>query len=253
MGVQMRSREELAEGYDLKHRTLEIVGISLFFACELLILRNLLVGWDGQVWPVLLAAFLGYVGADFLSGFVHWAGDTWGSPEVPVFGRNFIRPFRHHHVDQKAITHHDFIATNGNNCMTTLIGVLPCAFVVVHPEGHPLLAFFLWFVLFLAGGVFATNQIHKWAHLDDPGLAIRFLQRLHLILPPDHHDVHHSPPYDGNYCITTGWLNPILRHVRFFSTLERVITRITGALPRRDDIGAMAARALAAEKGVLDG
>ena len=29
-------------------------------------------------WTVLLAVALGLPAADFLSGFVHWAGDTWG-------------------------------------------------------------------------------------------------------------------------------------------------------------------------------
>lgn len=29
-------------------------------------------------WVVLLAVALGLPAADFLSGFVHWAGDTWG-------------------------------------------------------------------------------------------------------------------------------------------------------------------------------
>jgi hypothetical protein len=252
MRDETRSLDVLAEGYDAAHRRLEIVGISLFFACELLILRNLAIAWDGLCWPIAAAGGLGVIAADFISGFVHWAGDTWGAPDFPVLGRNFIRPFRHHHVDPKAITHHDFIATNGNNCMTTLIGVVPCVFIDVAPHTR-LMAFFLWFVVALAAAVFATNQFHKWAHLEDPGPTIRWLQRKRLILSPEHHSVHHERPYDRHYCITTGWLNPVLVRVGFFPRLERLITRVTGALPRRDDIGEVAARALAAAKGVVDG
>lgn len=43
---------------------------------------------------VILAAVLGVITADFGSGFVHWMADSYGSVELPIFGRNFIRPFR---------------------------------------------------------------------------------------------------------------------------------------------------------------
>ena len=59
----------------------------------------------------------GYIVSDFLSGFVHWAGDTVGDESTPIFGPNFVRPFRYHHVDPEDITRHDFIETNGNNCI----------------------------------------------------------------------------------------------------------------------------------------
>ena len=36
---------------------------------------------------ILLAAVAGIFTADFASGIVHWAADTWGSIELPVLGK----------------------------------------------------------------------------------------------------------------------------------------------------------------------
>lgn len=36
---------------------------------------------------IAIAALCGVVTADFASGFVHWAADTWGSVELPILGK----------------------------------------------------------------------------------------------------------------------------------------------------------------------
>src|SRR5437764_5017775 len=84
-------------------------------------------------WLALTAFMVGFVLADFVSGFVHWAADTWGTPEWPIIGKALIRPFREHHVDQKEITRHDFIETNGNNCAISILPVV-CASLLPRDE-----------------------------------------------------------------------------------------------------------------------
>ena len=85
-------------------------------------------------------------------------------------------------------------------------------------------------------GVFMTNQFHKWSHLDEPSKFVAQLQAWHVILPRDHHQLHHSKPYDTHYNITTGWLNGPMASLKIYRGIEKVISGVTGAVPRQDDL-----------------
>ena len=67
-------------------------------------------------------------------------------------------------------------------------------------------------------------------------LGVRLLQRTGVILSAKHHAHHHTAPYTRNYCITSGWLNPLFEHFRVFTRLERLITHVTGVEPRHDPL-----------------
>jgi plasmanylethanolamine desaturase len=68
-----------------------------------------------------------------------------------------------------------------------------------------------------------------------PPWPVGLLQSTGLILGRGVHAQHHARPYDASYCITTGWCNAGLERIRFFRTLERLITALTGVEPRQDD------------------
>ena len=177
---------------------------------------------------VLVCAVGGLLAADFISGLVHWAGDTLATVKAPFLGPHFIKPFRDHHVDPKAITRHDFVETNGNNCLVAvpmLTGV-----TVVLPEESGFFFYFCSVLVFIAWFIFGTNQFHKWAHADDPPRFARVLQRWGVILVPTHHDIHHGAPHDKHYCITVGWMNPVLGQLRFFRFLEWIVAHTWPAI-----------------------
>ena len=239
--IRHRDRRALREGYSPAVRRFEIASIAAYAAVMGWLLWRIAPRIDEKPFLAISALMLGFVAADFLSGFVHWAADTWGTAEWPIIGKALIRPFREHHVDQKEITRHDFVETNGNNCFISLPSAT-CAALL--PDGT--VWFFLATMTFsLCLAIFGTNQFHKWAHTDEPPRIVRLLQRASLILPPEHHAVHHTAPYAKYYCITVGWLNEALFQLRFFQTLEKVITRLTGLIPREDDIGKRAALVVA--------
>lgn len=217
------------------HRAVERAAIAGFAALATLAAWRLgahATADDGL--RIAAAAGLGLLAADLASGVVHWACDTWGSPDTPLLGRAFLRPFREHHVDEQAITRHDFVETNGNNCLVAL-PVLALALLPPLGPDAPAGTFLAAFLLSLGVATMATNQIHKWAHQDTPPRLVAWLQRARLLLPPARHAVHHRPPYAADYCITLGWLNAPLRAIGFFPRLERAITALTGAVPRRDE------------------
>jgi ubiquitin-conjugating enzyme E2 variant len=210
--------------YGRGHRALEIASIAFVFGSLLWIAcRVTLVAWDqpSALFGIGLSALAGYVLSDFLSGFVHWAGDTVGDETTPIFGPNFVHPFRYHHVDPEAITHHDFVETNGNNCIVAAPALLSIVWIIPRQAGWlfytcVLIACTAWFV-------FCTNQFHKWAHAKNPGRLVRAMQRAHIILSPEHHAIHHASPQDKYYCITVGWMNPLLERIRFFRACEAAI------------------------------
>ena len=221
--------------FKYNHRHLEISSIFIFVVyCVMLVWKiavetvRLADTLGYLVVPLAILPFIvGYIGADFFSGLVHFLGDTFGTEDTPVVGQSFIKPFREHHVDPKGMTKHDFVETSGNNCIVSIPFMLLVYYFVDIKSNLFAYAFYSFFS-FLMIAVFITNQIHKWAHMENPGRLIQFLQRSNLILSPEHHQVHHTDPFDKYYCITVGWLNPFLYKIHFFEGIKILAYKIFG-------------------------
>jgi ubiquitin-conjugating enzyme E2 variant len=245
--IQQQSAEKLASGYTWKHRAFEVTNIVLFWAFVSATVWKVIPHFKDSPWLILAAFLTGFIVADWVSGFVHWLADTWGDIDMPVIGKALLRPFREHHVDQRAITRHDYIETNGNNCGISVPWAFGSMITPLDGEHHLLALFIVVSITSMIFWVMMTNQFHKWAHETDeerPRL-VTALQRMHLILPPEHHRIHHTRPFMDYYCITTGWLNWPLKKLGYYRTMERIVTTISGVIPRKDDIGLDAALATA--------
>jgi hypothetical protein len=205
--------------------------IALAGVLAVLVLRRLTMTVD--LAPAILVALVlaGWLLADFLSGLVHWAADTWGRVDMPVLGRRLLHPFRVHHVNPRDILDRGFLDLNGDvaaACLPFLVLtlVLPLDGAAAQSAA----------VLLASAAILAlpTNQVHQWAHMARPPRPVRWLQSARLVLTNRGHARHHADPAGGHYCITTGWCNAVLTRTGFYAALERAITALTGWQPRSD-------------------
>ena len=232
-------------------RQVVLSGLWVVLFVLLLTAAAVRIGAEVQpTWWLPVALFLGMAAADFGSGLVHWAADTWGRADLPCIGPRVLLPFRLHHVNPDDFLRRSFLDTNGD----AAAGMVP------------ILALLLWmpldttqwqaagpflFALCAFGGL--TNQIHQWAHVPSAPPLVRLCQQCDVFLPPVAHAAHHAGEDDAHYCITTGWCNRPLESVGFFRRLEEVVTRLTGALPRNDDHAWAEQHRATADKDAQDG
>jgi hypothetical protein len=244
----------LAAGYSKAKQRMEtacIFGFLILFTIDLTHLYSYVTGaltaasTGTVIWKSALGmatVLTALVSADFVGGFVHWAFDTWGSVNVPVVGQTFIRSFREHHVDPKALARHDWREANGDNCLATLPLLLYLSLCTITEGWTRVLALEMnsttySYLLILTFFVMLTNQIHKWAHMNpcDVPEFVKYCQRNGILLCPVKHNIHHKT-FDTYYCITTGWCNKPLEKINFWIRVENLITKITGVQPRTDDL-----------------
>jgi hypothetical protein len=202
-------------GYTRAQRALESAAMLAFAVLATLSAWRLSAA-TGAAFPAVLlaAAVAGWALVDLLSGLLHWALDSFGSVQTPLVGQAFIRPFREHHHDPLLMTRHDFVELNGASC----IACLPLLGVTSTVPMHQAPWVAAQAVLLCAClGALVTNQCHQWAHAGAKATpaVVRWLQRRHLVLPPEVHRLHHTAPFDAHFCMACGWFNvPLNRLLR---------------------------------------
>jgi ubiquitin-conjugating enzyme E2 variant len=179
------------------------------------------------VWqyPIVFGlAYAGYQLADLGAGVIHCLLDGYGSPRTPIIG-GFLRTFKEHHTNalvQARASVPYLMAPFTLLTMPLMVGAmhLPVAFWAIKA-----LAVGFGIGLPLAG------IAHKYSHLrDNVPRPVRIARWLTLLLRPNEHDRHHKFPNHVAFGQLTGQTNAAAERVGFYSGLQRVIYRTTGAV-----------------------
>jgi ubiquitin-conjugating enzyme E2 variant len=202
----------------------DVVGVGVLVALlASFVYRTAAAAAGGHGAALVVALVLGVLAADFISGCLHWFADTFFAEDTPLIGRTLIESFREHHRDPLAMTRRSFLRmSHANVVATSVMLVAVWCLRVVAPSPDPSV-FTDAFIMSLACALWWTNQFHKWAHLPRVPRAVAWLQASGLILSPARHARHHAASHGREFCVTTGWLNPLLDGAQVFTAAERVI------------------------------
>ena len=189
---------------------------------------------SGATWFYIAGAMLaGYFVADFASGLVHWGIDTWFSARV--LGRA-VAIAREHHTHPQHILEYGFLENSalGSAPSAVFIGA---ASIVTAALQTSVLTYGLMIVwLITSTCLFFGTSIHNLGHRRSASRLLWLLQKLHLIITPEHHWVHHRSDQVVRYCVVNGWANYVCDALRVWRGLEWLVQSLTGAIPRRDDL-----------------
>jgi len=166
------------------------------------------------------------VAADFLTGVMHWAEDTWLAPgRSALLDRYIVRDNIEHHRRPGSIRSGTYWETNRVTIVLAAAGVAGCAL------GHVA----AWHPYLLLSLLSHSNQVHKWAHSSKVPAAVRTLQSVGVLQSPAQHARHHKNPYATNFCAITDFVNPALDRIAFWRALEWMIERLGARVQRAGD------------------
>ena len=208
-------------------RWIECCGIALFAVLVGRSYAYLLKGYSWQsAGAALLAMPIGFYLADLLTGVIHWICDSFGNSQTPVWGPMLVGPFRRHHQNPLEITQ---ISLAENLGASSIAGVIALIAAPVTQSDTTKLASLFANHLWLTVVVFAviSNLFHRWSHMPihKKPAWLHLLQKLRLVLPSKEHLAHHAKPYRINYCILSGWANPLTNRIPWYR-IEALLARL---------------------------
>lgn len=181
---------------------------------------------------IFVAVLVGYFLADFASGVVHWGLDTWFSERM--LGRA-VAIAREHHTHPQHILGYRFLehAALGSAPSLLVIGPLAIGTALLPASAATCCAMIVW--LLVSGCLLYGTSFHNLCHRGRKSRLVRVARRLGLLIQPSEHWEHHSTQ-TVQYCVVSGWANPLCDRFKVWRRLERAIRALSGAEPREDDL-----------------
>ncbi len=147
-------------------------------------------------WILLFTYFI----ADAGSYLFHYVVDHYGDPARA----GLVRDFQCHHLTPCGIAERPLceVLCPAARIVTPVMLLLWPVVVAGWLPG--------WLVLagWALGSLWVFTQLfHRWAHMPQTRGAVRWLQRLRLVVGPVEHARHHRAPYDSNFAVINGWSN----------------------------------------------
>ena len=212
---------------------------ALFGSCAALALKGLVLASvddagfnDVDAMAMAITIGLAYWTSDLGTGIFHWSVDNYGSKDTPLLG-GVIDAFQGHHKYPWTITKRQFANNIHKTCLAPLVFTVPTLLFNDKPTD-------LVFVGVFTSLVVLSQQFHAWSHTKKSELPeiVMKAQDLGVFVSRRDHGQHHKSPFEGHYCIVSGYWNPILDNSGFFRKLEKVIYNQTGIAPRcwSDDV-----------------
>lgn len=163
----------------------------------------------GVPMTVLCAAVM-FLAYDLYSGVLHVVLDHPGNIKLPVFGQACLEFQWHHHIPDD-IVKKDFMDVLGD--LNVVVGLLTAIHVVWSSKWatEPFALVLTGFKLFMA---YFGQYSHKSAHnITQRGPVAKALQSSGLMISVKEHSLHHTPPYELDFCLV-GVCNPVIDAAR---------------------------------------
>lgn len=159
-----------------------------------------------------LKIFICILIADFTTGIVHWWEDAYGNPNWKYLGKSVVLPNLEHHQKPRAFLQGNFFERIK---LSLFVASAICLLLYIFGCNN-------MFVFFTLLYMSLANEIHAISHRTDKenGKLICFIQKTGLLQTRKMHGLHHTSPYNVNYCVMTGFLNPVLNVIKFWYVIE---------------------------------
>lgn len=178
----------------------------------------------------ILQIIIGFLLADFLSGFFHWFEDTYMNYciSIPVLSNVSKHNELHHYFPRSLIAYSYLEHIQVTLCLTVIVigTIFICNRKFVYQYKY----------LFISLAFFSViaNIIHRYAHMRECEnlTIITLLQKTGILCSHEHHSMHHEKS-DEKYCVISEFTNHILDRLYFWKALESIIYFMTGIAPDR--------------------